>query len=149
MAPSKHTQSINKNLMPRSIWETIFLDEDVIIPAVYTVCVASWHHQFSSQDPRGVSHILSELGTRQFYSFATTTTRQPNRASDTRKNTTNFKVSSNWSNQNKYRHNAISSIKTWSRCRGSVVARAQLCVFSIINGYFCGRGHADRVPLGG
>ena len=71
--------------------------------------------------------LFGRLGTPQLVSFATTTTRQRNRASVTRKNTKNVKLSvSNGSSHNEYvyRHNAIANrlfgLKTWSRCRGSV-----------------------------
>ena len=54
------------------------------------------------------------------------TTRQRNGASEIQKIMTTVKASK-WRSQNEYRHDAIvnsfySSLKTWSRCRRSVVA---------------------------
>ena len=52
-----------------------------------------------------ILYILSELGKRHFFSFATTTTRQLTRASMTRKNKDHFKFSVyKWSSHNEYRH---------------------------------------------
>ena len=52
--------------------------------------------------------FYSELGTRQCFSFATTTTRQSNAALMTRKHTKKVKASvSKWSSNKEYRHNTI------------------------------------------
>ena len=73
-----------------------------------------------------VTNLMSgdsaELGTRQLYSLATTTTRQRNRASVIRKNTKNVKVvASKWISHNKDRQNSIiNNFLAWKH--GHVVA---------------------------
>ena len=68
---------------------------------------------------------IPEMGTRHFFIFATTTTRQRNKASVTKKSTTILR--SRCLNgiyvHNEYRPiNSFNSLKIWSRCRSSVVA---------------------------
>ena len=71
-------------------------------------------------------YTLAELGTRQFFSLKTT--RQRNKALETRKTWKNIKASvSEWRSPNQTRHNAIIDnfvgLKTLLRSSGSVVAR--------------------------
>ena len=77
--------------------------------------VNSVHPQFRSK------HTSQKLGTQQLFSFATTTTPQLNKV---KKNQKNVKVSmSKRSSQNKYCNNKqLCGLKTWSRCRGNIVA---------------------------
>ena len=65
-------------------------------------------YNFTDSDTESRMSILAELGTRNFLSFASTTTRQRNRAVGTRQNAKTILVSvSEWSSHNKYSKIAI------------------------------------------
>ena len=78
--------------------------------------------------PFSTLSLFCRAGHATIFGFATTTTRQFNRASGTRKNSKNVKISVfKWSSHNEVRQNAITwsvryGLQTWSRCRGSAVA---------------------------
>ena len=76
------------------------------------------------------SHAQCSLSMRQFFSFATTTTRQRNRASVTRKNPKNVQTSvSKWNSRNEYTVDTMQkSPRIWPE-NLTTLSRAQLYNF--------------------
>ena len=82
------------------IWEKMTCDRDALVKTIWRVMLGkNWHAQLWSEQRSKVILIRHQLcnfkllGTRQLFSFATTTMRQPNRATGTRKHSKNIKVS--------------------------------------------------------
>ena len=79
-------------------------------------------------------YLFPELGTGQFVSFATTTTRDVIELEGKRKKSNNFEVSVlKWSSHNGFVYamqcNAMQGLKTWSRGHSSVNCRMSCTLF--------------------